>query len=350
MQQSRPLTESDIIATELWIAPTAVIALLYGVHLVLSILTLGLLLKSGLKKKAHVGLFILTILTMIGSTFNAVLDLEFKLLEASLRGQHHPDLNSTLDLANKISIGQNYTDRLNFLISDAIVVWRAWVLFPRSRKVKVILALCMVISTAGTYLEAAFITSRAVGLKDFKLAQRKIFLMPICVLLTNVTATFLIGYKACCHHMTIKRNLDKTDRSVDQIRKILVFLAESGVVYCVLWIIYAAIILFAGNETSISYGIYNTAMPDISGIYPILIILLVAHENNVKEQENHNVTLSQSIRFASAPRANSDSEGDISEVGSSSTSGKAERSFENTSGSVFVEGSNGKRSDQSSSF
>ncbi|THU79399.1 hypothetical protein K435DRAFT_973176 [Dendrothele bispora CBS 962.96] len=325
MQQSRVLGEGDIIAIRLWIAPTAVIGLLYGVHAVLSLITFGLL--CGLKTKAQISLFTLTILTMLTSTFNVALDLWFNLVELSLRGQHHPDSNRTLNLANNISIGQQYTDRLNFLISDGIVVWRAWVLFPRNRKMKAILILCMIISIAGTYLETAFITSRAVGLKDFKLKQRKIYLMPICVLLTNVTATSLIGYKAWYHHMAIKRNLDTTDCSVVKIRKILVFLTESGLVYCVLWVIYAAIVIFTEDDNNILYELYSSAMPDISAIYPILIILVVRLENSTRKQGDCNTMLSQSIRFASEHGTNSDSKRSISKMESSTKGGKNATGF-----------------------
>ena len=37
-----------------------------------------------------------------------------------------------------------------FLISDTVVVWRAWVLFPDSRKIRFLLAACLF----GTYGEA----------------------------------------------------------------------------------------------------------------------------------------------------------------------------------------------------
>lgn len=52
---------------------------------------------------------------------------------------------------------QTGAQRLNFLLSDSVVVWRAWTLWPDSRAAKVVLILCMCGSMAGVAAELFFV-------------------------------------------------------------------------------------------------------------------------------------------------------------------------------------------------
>ncbi|KAF9062012.1 hypothetical protein BDP27DRAFT_1484412 [Rhodocollybia butyracea] len=104
----------------------------------------------------------------------------------------------------------------NYLLSDGVVCWRAWVLYPHNKAAKFLLVICMlgsicvyqffhfILACWGTeilYDEAAVATGFAIGtnlrLVDFDASptalSNLIYYVPL--LLTNVVATILVGAK-----------------------------------------------------------------------------------------------------------------------------------------------------------
>ncbi|THU83179.1 hypothetical protein K435DRAFT_807714 [Dendrothele bispora CBS 962.96] len=107
-------------------------------------------------------------------------------------------------------------------------------------------------------------------------------ILAVPLIFTNFTATALIGFKAWHHFQSIQKNLGSTNGS-----------PKSGLLYLAFWIGYLVLGLTQDGGTTANQA-----------IYPILIILAVAHENNKPENVN-NMSLSQSIRFASVQASKS---------------------------------------------
>lgn len=106
-------------------------------------------------------------------------------------------------------------------ISDVIVTWRAWVLWPCNRWVQVVLGLCVLGDIVGLVLGG--VVSLSAG-----------FPGAVASLATNVITTALISWKAWRHHKDIKVHLGAYVRRTRVEKTLLVFI-ESGLVYALLW-------------------------------------------------------------------------------------------------------------------
>ncbi|THU96033.1 hypothetical protein K435DRAFT_839217 [Dendrothele bispora CBS 962.96] len=278
-QQSQPLSDFDLLIVKGWIALTAVGCWLYGIYVTLSLFAFySFFTKRVFQLKVRIGLFLITLITLLTATASMILNTQFIFLDiSSFSFNANPDLTSLLV---KVDIAINLLERIHFIISDAIVVWRAWMLFPQHTTVKIILICCMIGSCTGTFLNAGLLSRKILQDPNFDGGKIEILMMTLPLLITNVTATFLIGYKAWTYFWTIRaRFLFRNTTSSIKIQKFLLLLIESGFIYCILWIIYTIITLLEG-QNSIAFQIYAIAMPLLSAIYPILIILITVSENS----------------------------------------------------------------------
>ncbi|THU93578.1 hypothetical protein K435DRAFT_861356 [Dendrothele bispora CBS 962.96] len=130
-----------------------------------------------------------------------------------------------------------------------------------------------------------------------------IMILTIPLIFTNFTATALIGFQAWHHFQSVRRNLGSTNGSRTKVLKILLLLIESGSLYLAFWLGYLVVAL---TQSDTADEIYAAMMPELVPIYPILIILAVAHENNKPESVDSDMSLSQSIRFASVQASQSE--------------------------------------------
>ncbi|KAF5353814.1 hypothetical protein D9758_010578 [Tetrapyrgos nigripes] len=311
-QQSLPLVAADLTVLHIWMARTAVTFFLFGVHVTLTLTVVLLFYLRSLKSNAHIALVITAIAMLIVSLATLLLDLEYTLVQIPSIGFTPPDPDILARLMTNMTIASSFMTRFNFLASDAIVVWRAWVLFPRSLAVKITLILCIIGSTAGVLVDAG--RGAVFALRDSSSSSQNPgpavngLVMSLPLLVTNLLATLLIGYKANLHRQDMKKNLSSCSGSVVQVQKVLLLLVESGVAYCILFTCYAVSSFVGGDEKqSSSFEIFGVAMPLLSGMYPITIILIVTLESKKNELQSHEMSLTQSIKFAAAPASsNSD--------------------------------------------
>ncbi|KAI0318561.1 hypothetical protein OF83DRAFT_1171014 [Amylostereum chailletii] len=147
---------------------------------------------------------------------------------------------------------------INISISDSIVLWRAWVLWKENRAFSVISLVLLLGSVAMSGLATGhaclswnlsnFFQDDAAGLAAYTLS-----------LVTNLWATSLIGFRAWQHRRLIREHLHGSgDRTLAE--KVLALIAESGVLYCAIWIFLVA--------------------DEAVGIYPTIIMVLVALEKS----------------------------------------------------------------------
>ncbi|KAF5362629.1 hypothetical protein D9758_009628 [Tetrapyrgos nigripes] len=199
-----------------------------------------------------------------------------------------------VSLLTDSSIALNFFDRVNYVISDAIVVWRAWILFPQNRSIKLVLFICMLASCAGTLTDFGLATQR----KKHNLSEdgsgASLLILTIPLLFTNLVATGLIGYKTWFHLKDIKQNIDSSTHSASKVYKILLLLLESGLFYSALWATY---IVLGTLPLNAPFGIYGSAMTYLAALYPIIIIIIAAIENI--KPESHTMDCSYEMRFAS---------------------------------------------------
>ncbi|THV02685.1 hypothetical protein K435DRAFT_792301 [Dendrothele bispora CBS 962.96] len=162
------------------------------------------------------------------SLLDDLLGLETNITQIPLFAHHPPDPINLSLLLEKLLIGGGILGKLNYAISDIIVVWRAWVLFPHKMIIKITLLICLMATFVGTFLAAG-------------------------------------------------------PRDKDPLGNQIGFFALE----------------ISSEEDGNILHIYGILMPELSALYPILIILMVAHENSRPDNAN-GMSLSQSMQFASA--------------------------------------------------
>ncbi|KAI5899680.1 uncharacterized protein SCHCODRAFT_01187281 [Schizophyllum commune H4-8] len=166
------------------------------------------------------------------------------------------------------------TRRCIYLLSDAIVVWRAWVLWPNSRLAKSILLACMCCSTVGAILNAVWTIQNDRSINTLPRIQSLALTVPL--LGTNIIATSLVGIQVWYYRRDIKGSLGLYTRK-SQVERVLVLLVESGCLYSLLWAVYLTFLLTAGTGGSTVTNYVGTAIHSISGIHPIVVVLVVMH-------------------------------------------------------------------------
>ncbi|THV08097.1 hypothetical protein K435DRAFT_787652 [Dendrothele bispora CBS 962.96] len=211
-----------------------------------------------------------------------VMNIEFAIIQIPTIGYNPPDSKEVIPLITGLTIGHNLMTRLNYVMGDIVVVWRAWVLFPQSLAVKVTLSICLLGSFVGASVDMGVLAKRVIENFNDTGSKTTFITLAVSLIFTNFTATVLIGFKAWHYFQSIRRNLGSTTGSPGKVLKILLLLMESGLLYLAFWIGYLVLGLTQGGG-SIAGQAYLVVMPGLVAIYPILIILAVAHENNKPE-------------------------------------------------------------------
>ncbi|KZV70408.1 hypothetical protein PENSPDRAFT_579405, partial [Peniophora sp. CONT] len=184
---------------------------------------------------------------------------------------------------------------LNVVLSDAIVLWRMCVLCNQhsfARSLALFLLLSTIGLTAATFAaEVPLFTDGGGGdASSFSTTTFGIAVLGLS-LATNVVATSIIGWRVWRYRKDISAHLGSFNhRSI--VEKIMTLLVESGCVYCVFWILYmidtVGIGQINGATGPIAFGIGDPEwssrfMPQLTGIYPTVIIVIVALEQSYME-------------------------------------------------------------------
>ncbi|KAI0808345.1 hypothetical protein C8Q74DRAFT_1188102, partial [Fomes fomentarius] len=119
-----------------------------------------------------------------------------------------------------------------------IVWWRAWNLWRSSRGV-LLLYVALALATFGTYdmvLSTDRFNEQATTTSGTLFSGNQAgSAASVLTLVTNISATILVGMKALEHRDSVRRYLKVGSRRT-RAEKILAILLESGIVYCVIWV------------------------------------------------------------------------------------------------------------------
>ncbi|KAL1740338.1 hypothetical protein HDZ31DRAFT_76953, partial [Schizophyllum fasciatum] len=208
---------------------TAVDFVLYGVHAALFVALCGALARRDRHSwpviAATTGLFLI-------ASVNITLDILFYLVQLpGMFGPYESWDRGILKETWRFRVVQSVNARLSYLISDIIVVWRAWVLWPDSLLVKGLLLMCACGSTVGVTLDCVWVMIEPGAIP---MAARTLT-RTLTLLFTNVVATGLVGIRAWQYRTQIKGNLGLLTKRT-QVEKVLILLVESGFLYCLVWV------------------------------------------------------------------------------------------------------------------
>lgn len=282
------------------IAYTAVQFAFYGLNAVCFSTSAYCLISRGvLGSRPRLGLLAATTVMFMGSTVFVTMDAIQGLYGArdAFGGLRENDCAHLTTL----SIAQNVVLRFMFMLSDVIVVWRAWVLWAANRIVRRCLMVCITLTCSCLLADAAVVAwEQATGYY----ANSALFslLVTLPILVTNVTVTTTIGLKTVFHYKSMKSAAGSREYGQKVLRALLV-LFWSGAAYCVLCLVF-----FASGVTSNSgrrWGEFVGAIgASVSCTYPTLIIIWAALERDgdaevqLVAMQDHGVQLTMPSLFS----------------------------------------------------
>ncbi|KAI0269772.1 hypothetical protein BC834DRAFT_967514 [Gloeopeniophorella convolvens] len=177
-------------------------------------------------------------------------------------------------------LATGYLCSISYVLSDAIVVWRAWVLWERRYDLFIppILFLTGTIVTsvisAALYFKSAKSASSSrwqEAVQGDTTVRRLAYTIYGLIILTNLWATGLICIRAWQHRRFLQSVMGKSTPRT-RAEKALAFLVESGVIYLCIWVTYIVISLTSKGGLLISDG---AVIVQVIGIYPTVIVVVV---------------------------------------------------------------------------
>ncbi|KAJ7592266.1 hypothetical protein C8J56DRAFT_1131821 [Mycena floridula] len=259
--QPGPLADSNIFALQESLMRIAVEFALQGICSALAIIVLYKLLTNKAQLSAHRILIAAVISMSVASTIQISLDLACYLIQLPTLGFDPSNVERSLI---NMSILSDIMIRLNYLIGDSIVVWRACVLWTNYPRIHMLLYICLF----GTF-----------AYKVWNMARE--------------------------YQVQIRQNLFLSKNRRTKVERVLILLTESGSIYCLLWVAVLVIDLKSSNDQSLSYVLISSIIPSLvisQAIYPIIIVLLVALEKDNLESTVNDQSFLQSLQFASRPQ------------------------------------------------
>ncbi|KAF9064670.1 hypothetical protein BDP27DRAFT_1405224, partial [Rhodocollybia butyracea] len=163
----------------------------------------------------------------------------------------------------------------SILLSDGIVVWRAWCLFQQHRFWRLMLATCMIANIGINVADCIWADVR-LGAADGPTILD--WLSAAFSLVVNMVATILVAYTAWTHHRDMAALNGSLVRKGTRGESILILLIESGAIFCAIQSLY---IIILGLHAS---GVINSRWPAeitvallavASACYPVTVITLV---------------------------------------------------------------------------
>ncbi|KAJ7592258.1 hypothetical protein C8J56DRAFT_1046625 [Mycena floridula] len=234
--QPGPLADSDTFVLQDFLMRIAVQFVLYGIYSALAIIVLYKLWTKKAESAAHHILITAVISMSVASTTQMVIELASYLIQPPTLGFDPPNIERPLI---NMDIFMATMIRLNYLIGDSIVVWRAWVLWTNHPRVCMLLCICLSGTFVGVIVDLAF--NILFQLSQFSDSPRfsptgpRTLVLMLPLFLTNFISTLLIAYKVWEYKVEIKQNLGLLHNKRTKVEGVLILLTESGSIYCLLW-------------------------------------------------------------------------------------------------------------------
>ncbi|KAF8199762.1 hypothetical protein K438DRAFT_665349 [Mycena galopus ATCC 62051] len=214
-----------------------------GVYSLLVIFSTRMLLKRGLRTQANHVMFIMTLFTYLLSTAYWAYSFA-KVVHEMIIFIDDPQnpVNSTSGRHDAFTKGAqvfNAVLPVNYIFSDAVVVWRAWIICWRNYRkylcITIVFLVLTALSVTGTivFRVIAFVLAPYAQNPPTEFLLEGTNILQMCVLafslISNVSATAVVGATAWRHRQLIRAAFANKKTRADQI---LALVVESGILYC----------------------------------------------------------------------------------------------------------------------
>ncbi|KAI5887504.1 uncharacterized protein SCHCODRAFT_02638287 [Schizophyllum commune H4-8] len=270
-----------------------------GFHGALFLMSAYLLVQKGLRTSlARRWLLLMTTLMFAISIASVVCATDF--YERSIDNYSLDDLPVDRAWMLRESLASNFGLRINLLLSDIIVVWRAWVLWPDTLWPRLIMAVALFGSVGGVIVSSIFLFLAKLTDIAFLDWLNTSPILTVPLFFTNIVACVMVGIKVWDYRQNVKAYIGNAGNHGASIERTLLLILESGVVYCVLWLF----LLLSGIEvlSDDSNTVLLSVAVSVAGLYPMIIIILVALEKSHTDTVFH-PSAAPSVSYPSEPLA-----------------------------------------------
>ncbi|KAJ6594233.1 hypothetical protein B0H19DRAFT_54622 [Mycena capillaripes] len=269
-------------------------AFFFGLYTVVTALATRMLLKRGLKTRSQHALFFLTIITYLLSTAYwaySVADVVDRMRVFINDVQNPSNYNASHDEVTKWSPLFNALVLVNYIFSDAVVVWRAWIICLRSYRKYLWFTIAFLVLTAISII--CIIIFRIIALVEVPYAQlpngsylrKGIDILQIsaigCSLISNLSATVVVGATAWEYRRSIRAAFADNTKSTTA-NQILMLVVESGLLYCI-----SGLTVLISSLIRLPHGtlgdIYTPINVQIAAAYPPVVLLLISTQRPLNE-------------------------------------------------------------------
>ncbi|KAJ7584577.1 hypothetical protein C8J56DRAFT_893226 [Mycena floridula] len=239
------LTPQEETLVQQWVVGIAMCASLgYGMYLILGLQAI----KRGIMNSRPRCVLLITMISMsVAITAVFVNNIGFALSDLALLSETQYSLR----------VYQHGAIMGMALMSDGIVVWRAWVICDQ-RWVKIALSCSMISASIGFIIECVIYSHRLLATGQTYETMSAVLPMLVSIMATNLVATVAVGHKAWIHHQTV-RNSANQPLIRSKTHHVLMLLLESGLAYLVLWIIRTA--LWFSPSAALEYIYVDISVP-----------------------------------------------------------------------------------------
>ncbi|GLB33184.1 hypothetical protein LshimejAT787_0100690 [Lyophyllum shimeji] len=294
--------QSLAVSTLTDVSAFAAVTLFHGIFTLLFAISTAIFLRRGLKTRASWTMFAITIVTYTLSTMYWASDFAVIVysLKPTLIDQSDLELAAKLrvmitkmEVANWVSI---WTSTLPPLISDAVVIWRAWVLFPERRWV-VMPSVAMLFGTTACTL--AFNLLRLAPNGNGRINGNLFGSSIILSLCTNAVTTALIAYKLWSLRRFVVKDLGLT-QGRSAVQRVLDIMVESGFSYCTLQIITVTLdslpdAPILGKPLAYAVQVLLCSYTVLSAMYPTLVIVLINSQRSIVDTYGFSTALNEKM-------------------------------------------------------
>ncbi|KAJ7572075.1 hypothetical protein C8J56DRAFT_77139 [Mycena floridula] len=256
----------------------------YGIYLVLFVACMIIMLRASLKSHPPQILFALMLILFLSTTMQFIIDFVYVITQVKafllLSDVALPDRGRAFSRrhGSAFQIVESWPLPINLVISDFIVIWRAWVLVPKAR------IPMAVVATANAILSlysTALLTKHAANIGadptiDVKLFSASVFLS----FGTNLVGTTLIAWKGWQHQRLMRSVSSKTS----QVSKIMIILVEGGFAFSIIQLVFSITqILDVDTFSSLDQAvdILGESLTYLGAIFPTATILIVRSQRSV---------------------------------------------------------------------
>ncbi|KAJ7072053.1 hypothetical protein C8F01DRAFT_225998 [Mycena amicta] len=256
----------------------------FGAYSIVMFLSSRMLLKRGLETKANKNLFLITLFMYALSTVYWLYGFVNAASRVNAFAEHPqefaPDIPGThfFVIFNAIIL-------INFIISDALVVWRARLICaPEHRKYMILPSGFVVLTSLSV---ATLIGLRIAAVWSVSLGASPGFRTVIDILqvngvnlslISNLTTTSVVGVTAWQHRETVRIGFKRSTQG----NRILKLLLESGVVYCMLGVLSLVTSLIRLPYNTLG-DLYTPISVLMAGAYTPTILLLVNSKRSLSD-------------------------------------------------------------------